>query len=207
MSTFEDRLWSELVREHGDEMRPRPAMSATHAPRRRRPLLLTGTALGTVALAAAAVLALSATTSTPPAYAVTSNPDGTVTVTLREVSAIATLNAELTRAGIAARAVPLTADCPIHGFPNAMPTGTNPSTYTITFVPGDIPAGYAAVVAVGQNASGQIELAQGAFPSPVPACFNSTPTVLHPIDMSHASPALKAAVARARQAAHAAAKR
>jgi hypothetical protein len=82
-----------------------------------------------------------------------------------------------------------------------MPAGTNPSTYTITIVPSEIPAGYTAVVAVGENASGQVELAQGAFRSPVPVCFNSTPTVLHPIDMSHASPALKAAVAKARKAA------
>jgi hypothetical protein len=144
------------------------------------------------------VLVFTATTSTP-AYAVTSNSDGTITVTLNDVHAITTLNAELARDGIAAKAVPLTADCPVHGFPNPMPAGTNPSTYTITIVPSDIPVGYTAVLAVGENASGQVSLAQGAFPSPVPVCFNSTPTALRPIDMAHASPALKAAIARARE--------
>jgi hypothetical protein len=197
MSTFEDRLWSELVREHGDQMR----LHGTSSTRRlRRPTVLAGAALSTAGLAAAAVLAFSATTTTP-AYAVTTNSDGTVTVTLNDIAAITALNAELTRDGIAARAIPLTADCPVHGFPNPMPAGTNPSTYTITIVPREIPAGYTAVLAVGENPSGQISLAQGAFPSPVPVCFNSTPKVLHPIDMSHASPALKAAIARARAAA------
>ncbi|HSC04307.1 MAG TPA: hypothetical protein VLC49_13330 [Solirubrobacteraceae bacterium] len=195
MSTFEDRLWSELVREHGHQMRlPATTVRANH----RRPALITGTALATAVAVAAAVL-LFATTSTP-AYAVTDNPDGTVTVTLHDVQAITALNAALARDGIAARAIPLTADCPIHGFPNPMPAGTNPSTYTITIVPSEIPAGYTAVLAVGENASGQIALAQGAFHSPVPVCFNSTPMVLHPIDAGNVPPAVKAAIHKARAA-------
>lgn len=201
MSTFEDRLWSQLVTEYGDRMRlPTPTTPRASARRRRRPALITGTALATAALATAVVLILSASTSAPPAYAVTTNGDGTVTVTLNDISAITALNAELAQDGIAAQAIPITAGCPVHGFPNAMPVGTNPSTYTITIVPSQIPAGYTAVVAVGQSPSGRIELAQGAFRSPVPACFNSTPMELHPIDMAHASPALKASVARARRA-------
>jgi hypothetical protein len=167
-------------------------------PHRRRPALITGTALAVTVAAATAVLVFN-TTSTP-AYAVTDNSDGTVTVTLHDIQAITALNAALARDGIAARAIPLTADCPIHGFPNPMPAGTNPSTYTITIVPADIPAGYTAVVAVGENASGQVALAQGAFRSPVPVCFNSTPMVLHPIDAGHVPPALKASIHRARAA-------
>lgn len=197
MSSFEDRLWSQLVREHGHQMQLPKLIVRSN---RRRPALITGTALATAAVAAAAVLAFTATTTTP-AYAVTTNSDGTVTVTLNDVKAITALNAELARDGIAARAIPLTADCPVHGFPNPMPAGTNPSTYTITIVPGEIPAGYTAVLAVGENASGQLALAQGAFRSPVPVCFNSTPMVLHPIDAGHVPPALKAAIARARAAA------
>lgn len=197
MSTFEDRLWSQLVREHGDQMR---LHAASNTRRPRRPAVLAGAALTTAGLAAAALLAFSATTTTP-AYAVTTNSDGTVTVTLNDIAAITALNAQLTRDGIAARAIPLTADCPIHGFPNPMPAGTDPSTYTVTIVPREIPAGYTAVLAVGKNASGQISLAQGGFHSPVPACFNSAASVLRPIDMSHASPALKSAIARARAAA------
>ena len=197
MTTFEDRLWEDLVHEHGDQMR---APALTRPARRRRPGLITGAALAGVGVIAAAVLIFTATTAAPPAYAVTTNPDGTVTVTLHDVQAITALNAELARDGIRAEAIPLTADCPVHGFPNAMPAGTDPDTYTITIVPSDIPAGDTAGVAVGENSSSQLALAQGAFPSPAPACFNSTPMVLHPIAMSHLSPAVRAKIARARAA-------
>ena len=202
MTTFEDRLWTDLVREHGELLRlhPGPAAAPT-AVRRRRPAVLTGAALAAVGVIATGVLALTATTAAPPAFAVTDNADGTVTVTLNDIQAITGLNAELARDGIPAEAIPITSDCPVHGFPNAMPAGTDPNTYTITIDPREMRAGYTAIVGVGQSTSGQIELAQGAFPSAnVPACFNSTPLVAHPIDMSHASPALKAAVARARAA-------
>ncbi|MGN6867695.1 MAG: hypothetical protein ACTHMY_04745 [Solirubrobacteraceae bacterium] len=173
MSTFEDRLWSQLVREHGDQMQL-PTIAAR--PHRRRPALITASALAT-AVVVAAVLVLTATTSTP-AYAVTDNSDGTVTVTLHDIQAITALNAALARDGIAARAIPLTADCPIHGFPNPMPAGTNPSTYTITIVPADIPDGYTAIVAASQNSSGEVQLAQGAWPSPGPPCLNSAPLLV-----------------------------
>ena len=183
MTSFEDRLWTDLVREHGDQLRRHPARTGPPtADRRRRPVLLTGTALAAVGVIAAGVLALTATTAAPPAFAVTANPDGTVTVTLNDIQAITGLNAELARDGIPAEAIPITSDCPVRGFPNAMPAGTDPSTYTITIDPREMPAGFTAIVGVGQSASGQIELAQGAFPSAnVPACFNITPRVLHPI--------------------------
>ena len=173
MSTFEDRLWSELVHEHGDHMRLEHASTAALS--RRRPALLTGTALVAAGLTAAGILAITATTSAPPAYAVTTNSDGTVTVTLNDVSAITALNAELARDGLRAKAVPLTATCPTRAFPNLMPTGTNPSTYTITIVPADIPTGYTAVVAAGETRDGGVTLSMGAWPSPGPACVNSTP--------------------------------
>ncbi|MBV9804964.1 MAG: hypothetical protein JO130_17320 [Solirubrobacterales bacterium] len=175
MSTFEDRLWSELVDVHGDEMRFPPSGA-----RRRRPALLTGTALAAVA-AAAAVLVFTAGTTAPPAYAVTTNADGTVTVTLNDIVAITAVNAELARDGVAAKAIPITSDCPVHGFPNPMPAGTDPNTYTVTIDPRQIPAGYTAVVGVAQTPAGKIELAQAAFRSAiVPACFNVTPMVLVP---------------------------
>lgn len=178
MSTFEDRLWSDLVHEHGAEMRTHSGL--THAPRRRRPALLTGTALATAGATAAAALVLSATTSAPPAYAVATNPNGTVTVTLNDISAITGLNAELARDGIRAKAIPLTATCPTRGFPGTMPAGTNPSTYTVTIDPGDIPAGFTAIVAVSETGSGQVKIAAGAWPNPGPSCLNTTPYMVLP---------------------------
>jgi hypothetical protein len=209
MSTFEDRLWSQLSQEHGDRMRlspaaPTPTRARNRTRDRSRPALITGTALAATGLALAAVLAFTATTSTPPAYAVTTNPDGTVTVTLNDISALTGLNAELARDGLDARAVPLTATCPVHAPLVSMPSGTDPSTYTVTLVPADIPAGYTAVVGASENASGQVVLLQGAVRPPVPTCVNSTPVPLTPISMAHASPAVRAALAKARRAAQAA---
>jgi hypothetical protein len=175
MSTFEDRLWSSLLHEHSDEMRLNRSPTAAPTKGRHRPAIVAGTALAGAGLATAAVLAFTATTSAPPAFAVTSNADGTVTVTLNDVSAITSLNAELARDGLNAKAVPLTADCPTRGFPHGMPAGTNPSAYTITIVPREIPAGSTAIVAASENASGQVSLVQGAWPSPGPSCINSTP--------------------------------
>jgi hypothetical protein len=205
MSTFEDRLWAQLVDEHGDHVRlPGPGTRASH---KRRPALITTTALATGGVVATVVLAFSASTSAPPAYAVTTNADGTVTVTLNDISAITGLNAELARDGVNARAIPMTASCPSHAPLVMMPAGTDPSTYTMTIVPSMIPAGSTAVLAAGQTASGQVELLQGAARPPVPACVNSTPAQIHFIDPAHASPRVKAALARARRAAQAAGKR
>lgn len=175
MSTFEDRLWAQLVREHGDEMQ---LATSTARSDRRRPALIGATALAVAGAGAAIVLAIGAGASAPPAYAVTTNGDGSVTVTLRDISAITGLNAELARDGLRAKAIPLTAGCPTRGFPNAMPAGTNPSTYTITIVPADIPAGDTAIVAASQTSSGEVQLAQGAWPSPGPSCLNSTPLLV-----------------------------
>jgi hypothetical protein len=116
---------------------------------------------------------------------VTTGGNGTVTVTLNDISAVTALNAELARDGIRAKAVPVTATCPSRGFPNAMPAGTNPSTYTITLDPADIPAGYTAIVAVSEDPSGQVKLAMGTSPSPGPSCINSTP-LLTPAQIAHA---------------------
>jgi hypothetical protein len=206
MSTFEDRLWSQLVAEHD---RLRAQGPPAEAKRTRRPggrVLMTGTMIATAVAATAAVLTLGASTSTPPAYAVTTNSDGTVTVTLNDISAITGLNAELARDGLNARAVPLTADCPVHAPLVTMPAGTDPSTYTITLDPQDIPAGYTAVVAANQTASGRVDLLMGSIRPPVPTCFNSQAMPLRYIDPAHASPAMKAALARAHRAAQAAAK-
>jgi hypothetical protein len=217
-SSFEDRLWTELVREHGEKIRTAPRATAMLAAsvaapdsstprvarrRLRRPALLTGTALGTAGVATAAVLALTATTSAP-AFAVTDNADGTVTVTLKHISAISALNAELAHDAIPAKAVPLTATCPTRGVPHYMPAGTNPSTYTITIVPREIPAGYTAVLAASEHSSGQVELLQGAVPSPAPACFNSAVPVFHRRSATNLTPAIRAQTMKARTAARAA---
>jgi hypothetical protein len=157
-------------------------------------------------VAAAATLALSATTSTP-AFAVTHHGDGSITVTLNDIHAVAALNAELARQGIHARAVPVTAGCPVHAPMVYMPVGTNPKTYTIELVPHQIPAGLIGVVAATETPSGRIEMAMGAMRPPAPRCLSLKRTVFRSIDFAHLPPAIKARMLKARQAALAHARR
>jgi hypothetical protein len=54
---------------------------------------------------------LSAASSAPPAFAVTGNQDGSVTITLNEITGVSDLNAKLASMGVAVRAVPVVAGC------------------------------------------------------------------------------------------------
>lgn len=99
MTKFTDHLWRDLAREHGPTLahadRPEPG----RAPLLRRPRVLAGSTLGLAGAAAALTLGLTAVGSTP-AYAVTTNGDGSVLVTLNQNSALPQANAKLTAMGI-----------------------------------------------------------------------------------------------------------
>src|ERR1700751_4379679 len=145
MSEFEDNLWLAVVREHGHELARAGRRGREHR-RATRPQLLPGTPGGGAGIATAAVLLLGASTSTP-AFAVTRNPDGTVTVSLRQPSGIAGANRQLAamgvRAQIAAEAkTPPTLVCP---------GGTAP---TITFDPARIAKRQLLVITPGQPSAG-----------------------------------------------------
>lgn len=191
MSEFEDQLWSDLLRERGAQMRAAPravaglasSVTATRtatrgAQRLRRPALLTGSALGIAGLASAGVFAI---TSASPAFAVTKNPDGTVAVSLSDLSDLPALNQQLTQDGIPVTAVPLSASC------SATPTISNPSgeatpnvsadhqeaTNVITIDPAQIPSGDIGVLGASLSASGQMDLVFGDTTPPAPSCLNS----------------------------------
>ncbi len=103
MSKFEDHLWTEFVREHGDAMARLNRSTVRHA--HRGPRLVAGTGLGLVGIGVALVLVLGAT-RTSPAFAVTPNHDGTVTISIKRLSGIAGANAKLHQLGIRAQVVP-----------------------------------------------------------------------------------------------------
>jgi hypothetical protein len=102
-------------------MRHQIATTQMRAPRRlaggpairfaRSPRILAGGAAAAIAAATTAVLAISALTTAPPAFAVTGNPDGSVTITLNEITGVSDLNAKLASMGIAVRAVPVESGC------------------------------------------------------------------------------------------------
>jgi hypothetical protein len=191
MSNFEDQLWSQLVRERGEQMRAAPRATAalassvtatTPATRRgrrlRRPALLTGSALGVAGLASAGVLAL---TSASPAFAVTKNPNGTVDVTLSDLSDLPALNQQLAKDGIPVTAVPLSTSCSATAAINNPSGESSPSisasgqetTDVVTIDPSQIPSGEVGVLGASQTASGQIKLMFGETTPPAPSCLNS----------------------------------
>jgi hypothetical protein len=108
MSEFEDNLWRDVVREHGDDL----GQVTWPPPRRRRPRprVLAGTSAALVAAVAALVLLLGGA-GTSPAFAVTTNHDGSVTLAIHRLDAIHAANVKLSSLGVRAIAVQVPAAC------------------------------------------------------------------------------------------------
>lgn len=115
MSRFEDRLWSELVREQGTELAGREAPPRHRRPR-RAPLAAGGLVLTGAIIAAA--LTLSAGSGPQAAYAVTENADGSVTLTLDETIGVFAANAELARLGVRVKVRRIEPGCTAVGVPD-----------------------------------------------------------------------------------------
>ncbi len=132
MSKFEDHLWREFVREHGDDLAQLTTRATTHVHRPRR-LVAAGAGLAVAGCATALALVLSATSA--PAFAVTRNHDGTITVTIRSASGIAGANARLHQLGIRAQVMTQApASCTnavVHALPATRATGTATGQWTI----------------------------------------------------------------------------
>jgi hypothetical protein len=108
MSNFKERLWRELVRQHGADLAR--ASSPARRGRLARPRLLAGTTVGIVAVGTAVALLLGAASS-PPAFAVTKSHDGTVSVVIRKLAAIHDVNQRLAALGLKAKFVKVAAGC------------------------------------------------------------------------------------------------
>jgi hypothetical protein len=100
------------------QMREQIAATAMPAAHRRlptralttRPRVLAGASMSVGILSTAAVLAF-AGASSPPAFAVTTAADGTVTITLNSLSAVDDLNAKLAAAGVHIRVAEVQPGC------------------------------------------------------------------------------------------------
>jgi hypothetical protein len=134
MSTnkFEDHLWREFVREHGDDLAQLDRPATGHA--LPRPRLVAAAGLGLAGGVTAMVLVLGATSA--PAFAVTRNQNGTVTVTIKSSNGIAGANAKLHQLGIRAQVmakVPSGAGCEVAlAAAQAAAQGVTPSTGSTT---------------------------------------------------------------------------
>ncbi len=118
MPRFEDRLWAELVEQHGALLAD--ALPLAPAPRGRRLRL---PAAGRLAPAGGLALALAAAIAAlvigfgsghgSAAYAVALNPDGTVSITLRELAGVSGADERLQELGVPVRIVRAETNCPV----------------------------------------------------------------------------------------------
>ncbi len=108
MTRFDDNLWREVERRYGSELSDADGPLSS-APRGRLPVIA-GASLGVAGASAAAVIVLSAASS-PPAFAVTTHRDGTVSLVIRRIDGIPGANRRLAQLGIHVRAVQVDARC------------------------------------------------------------------------------------------------
>lgn len=180
MTKFADQLLDDLMREHGPAL-AQTALAHTAPPSHpkrsiatRRTLLAGG---GTLAVAGAIVGTLVAGGGTP-AYAVTKNPDGTITLAVYQQSGIAQANARLRQLGDGqVIVVPVEAGCPKVPPPAVSVRGVRISTQfsvshdgSVTVNAQGIPAGD--ILVVGMQANGHIRNAVAIVTSPpAPSCI------------------------------------
>jgi hypothetical protein len=193
MTKFADLLFDDLIREHGATLAvttaPAAPAATTAAGKRHlaaRPVLLTAGAAG---LAVAATVGALAAGGGTPAYAVTANPDGTVTLAVYQSSGVAGANAELHNMGDQqVVVVPVGADCPsILSLPAPAGSGRSGghiSVQSSTPVNGGgtviidahgIPAGDILVVAFETAQQGGVHMSLGAnrlTSAPAPSCVS-----------------------------------
>ena len=108
MTRFDDNLWREVERRYGSELSNADGPLSS-GPRRRLPMIA-GASLGVAGASAAAVIVLGVANSSP-AFAVTTHPDGTVSLVIRRIDGIAGANHRLAQLGIHVRAVRVDAQC------------------------------------------------------------------------------------------------
>lgn len=173
MNSFDENLWTRLVDEHDAHL---VQLGTSSTQTSRWPFVLGTGAAVAAAAAAAIVFGVSATTSAPPAYALTQNRDGTVSVTIHELAnAIPQLNAKFAQMGIDETVVPVEASCTqdprfrMTAYPQLK------TTDTWTFTPGrsELAPGTTGVLAAEQLPNGEVAIWQGAVTPPVPSCFSN----------------------------------
>ena len=177
MTKFADQLYEDLMLQHGSLL----ADTGPHAapPRRvapRRALLAAAAGGLAVAVAAAAVADLVAGSGSP-AYALTTNTDGTITLAVYQASGIAQANARLRQLGDDVVVVPIRPGCPPPRPPAVSPKGKLVSSGvgrsrdgSIT-VRGHAPAGDIIVVGVQATPNGRVTVSQVSS-RPAPACIS-----------------------------------
>jgi hypothetical protein len=109
MTRFADQLFDDLMQEHGTALANASVPAARPRHRATRPVLL---AAGAGGVALATTVGMLAAGGASPAYALTTHPDGTVTLAVYQTSGIAGANSQLHQLGDRVVVVPVKAGCP-----------------------------------------------------------------------------------------------
>ena len=191
MTKFEDRLYGQLMADHGHHLTTAPPPHPAPARRRaRRPVWLATGAAATAAAAAATAAVMALSSAPAAAYSVTRHADGTVTITVTRPSGVA--GANLTLHGMHARVavIPVRPGCPAFGsLPHPRPAphpnvsvraGVNSRGHRSVTVKvwgkGGIPKGDTMVLAFSGNPRGGGAVgAGGIIAGPVPRCVSLPP--------------------------------
>ncbi|MGH2880264.1 MAG: hypothetical protein ACRDK4_11750 [Solirubrobacteraceae bacterium] len=197
MSRFQERLWEELVRDHATALaypsgsrdlvprltivEPRVAArfgsSASRFPRLslRPRRLVAGLAVLAAIVASVSILTTAGTTPSA-AYAVTQRPDGTLDVSISELTGVSGANAQLAKLGVSVRVIPVQAGCSDFGQVVPVP----PSLAAKLARPGDggglavrpdlVPPGDTLVLTARQSESA-VTLGYSLYRGAVPSCI------------------------------------
>lgn len=181
MAKFEDQLFEDLMRNHGSALDAVPDRVATGRRGVGRTLGIGGTVLG-----AAGVIALTGTLLTggaPAAYAVTREADGSVRVSISDITGVTGANEELRRLGVRAVAVPMRDGCvdlselPVdtdsHGSGvTSVQSVDGGDGGSMTFDADAIPEGDTLLLAATQSAT-SVSLAAALITGPAPECVSA----------------------------------
>jgi hypothetical protein len=185
MTKFEDRLFGQLMTEHGHHLRAvaRPAPARRRA---RRPVWLATGAAAAVAAVTAAVMALGSAPASA-AYSVTRH-DGAVTVSVYRASGVAGANAALHTMHARVVVVPVRPGCPAIGsLPRPQPVphpgvwvksgvGKGGHRSVSVKIKGRIPKGDTMILAFSGDPRGDGAVgAGGIITGPVPSCVSLPP--------------------------------
>lgn len=166
MTRFADELFDDLMREHGSTLAQTRVPTAAKRHPAARPVLM---AAGAGGLAIAATVgSLVATGGGTPAYAMTTHPDGTVTLAVYKQSGIPQVNAKLHALGDRVVVVPVEANCPsITSLPAPAVPASQISVQAsgsvsggVTVAAQGVPVGDILVLGVQQTAGGQFSMQQ-----------------------------------------------
>ena len=182
MTKFEDRLFGQLMTEHGHQLQAPPQQAPARRPARRlarRPAWLAGGAVGVAGAVTAAVLAL----ASAPAYAVTQH-DGSTSVSVYSTAGVAGANAALRKIHARVVVVPVRAGCPPIGSlprPHRVPhlsesvaSGLSKSGHrgvTVKLRQGGIPRGDTMILAFSGGRGDSLG-AGGIITGPAPRCVS-----------------------------------